>query len=183
MIIDELGLPRDTGATDLQDSARLAGISTAFGHVNFDCTKYVVNGKYVRHPNEAIYDFSRDQAICLMAGLHAMGRSDLVNESYITGKDVLSPSVKGFIARCQGKKATLFQDLFLIIDIMWASYVKPRHELNQLLCMLQLAPSKYLKLLKSHHPSIEENVVNYWAGWRDEPALASSILQKVWSLL
>ena len=179
MQIDSLGLPKDNGATDLQDSARLAGISTAFGYITFECDKYVVDGKYVRHPLEVKYDFSRDQAICLMAGLAAINRQDLIDPKYITGKDILSPSVKGYIRTLKGQSPNILQNLWLTFDIMWAAYVKPDAELNQLLCMLIVAPPKYLRLFTKHHKTWDQNVTEYWSGWRDERGLGQHIIETV----
>lgn len=179
MIFDSRGLPRDNGATDLQDSARLAGIMATFGIGNIPLEMYVVNGKYVRHPDEVIYDFSRDQAICLMAGLAKQFKYSLVNQDYVTGLDVFLPSAKGHIARCKGGKASYLQDAWLWLDILWACYKAPDHEVNQLVCILALAPPKYLAYFKAHHPKWRENILEYWGGWRGEKALGEAIITKL----
>lgn len=84
MIFDELGLPKDNGASDLQDSARLAGLLAVFEWPRYiGIHQYLREGlgKYVRHPKEHIYDFSRDQAICLMAGFYSESMSHFVNKN------------------------------------------------------------------------------------------------------
>lgn len=80
MIFDKLGLPRDNGATDKQDSARLAGILATFDWPQKanNIYLYLKEKTYVRHPEERVYDFSRDQAIPLMAGLNALGYHDKI---------------------------------------------------------------------------------------------------------
>jgi hypothetical protein len=74
------GLPRDVGATDLMDSARLAGMMVLVGHpLAPDLTRYVKLSKsreieLVRNPLEAPannpHNFSRDQLVPLVAGLY-----------------------------------------------------------------------------------------------------------------
>lgn len=73
---DESGLPKDIGASDWQDSCRLAGVMAMIGHQNApDMTRYLTAwGEGVRCP---LYppannpkNFSRDQEILLAAGLY-----------------------------------------------------------------------------------------------------------------
>lgn len=191
MIFDNLGLPKDMGASDLQDSARLAGLAVVFG---FDLTqnkripleKYVMNipavglTHYVRHPLEHKYDFSRDQAICLIAGLGAQGKKDLVNKSYIDGKDIFSPSHRGHIKRCQGKKPNLLEEHWLWLDVLYSCFYQPMGEPNQLLCMLMLADPKYLKFWLKYNKHWRAAIKEYWceaAGeWRGERELASHMI-------
>ncbi len=204
MIFDELGLPRDTGATDLQDSARLAGIMTVFGWPQeVRCSKYVVaadkklggvsiveivggrkiTSMYVRHPNERIYDFSRDQAICLMAGLYAQRETGLVDKLFVDGKDWFSPSHNGHVRICQGLKSRWYQNLWLWFDVCFNIWVTPMSEPNQLLCMLMVHPDKkYLKFWLKRKKVWREAISNYWCGWRKEYELALhmiGVLEKV----
>lgn len=182
---DELGLPSDNGSTDLQDSARLAGIMVLFDWPQYiDLTHYVVvrnNGYYyVRHPNEYKYAMSRDNSVCLMAGLYKQGHEMLNMMAKIDGKDILSPSVKGHRRRCMAQQASWFQDLWLKLDIYWSAYIKPKAELNQLLCMLMVAGPEWVRLFKKHHKSWEDNLLEYWAySFRQEPELAEHIIKKL----
>lgn len=176
MIFDELGLPKEMGASDLQDSARLAGIMRTFGW-DIPVEKYVLTPPqysfhYVRHPLEIKYDFSRDQAVCLMAGLYFAGKYSLVDKDYVTGKDFFSPSVMGHVARCQNKKASWFQNLWLKIDILYNALFAPLSESNQLICMLMVAGPEYMKLWTSMNKEWERSITDYWCGWRNEPELA-----------
>lgn len=79
MIFDQYGLPKDTGASDYMDSARLAGIMAVFdipgtpdlyNYIAFTSERAVVG---VRHPHEFPSNnpnnFTRDQLMCLTAGI------------------------------------------------------------------------------------------------------------------
>lgn len=183
MIFDDMGLPRDNGATDFNDSARLAGILALFQYPvekEIDLTLYINDAcKYIRHPKEYKYDFSRDQAVCLMAGLWIDGLPYLVDKNSITGKDFLSPSVRGHIRRCQGLEATWFQNLWLKLDIIWNAFCDPLSEPNQLLCMLMVAGPEYVKMWTELNPSWEFAIIKYWSGWRDEPELAKHMIKRI----
>lgn len=180
MIWDELGLPRDNGSTDYEDSARLAGIVKVFDYVRVDMTKYYQFNQYVRHPYATKYSMSRDQTIPLMAGLYLQGRTDLVHLDFVNGKDVFTPSHRGHIRRCQGKKAFWYQDLWLWFDVIWSCKFDPDHESNQLLCMLMIHPDKkYLKYWLKNHPDFRKNIRYYWSGWRGEGELAEYMINKL----
>lgn len=185
MIFDALGLPREYGASDLQDSARLAGIMTVFGHPEkVNCARYVIPDekreyKYVRHPNEVKYDFSRDQAICLMAGLFTSGYQHLVNRKYVDGKDWFSPSHNGHVRTCRGLKPRWYQKLWLWFDVLWSCYISPKDEANQLLCMLMVTDKKYLRFWLEHNPYWVSAIYTYWNGWRGESILAGRIVKKL----
>jgi hypothetical protein len=180
MIFDSLGLPKDIGATDFQDSARLAGIMTVFEWPQkVNIFQYIGYFNYLRHPRENRYDMSRDQAVCLVAGIYKQGGMYEVRRDLINGKDILSPSVLGHIRRCQGRKATWLQDQWLKLDIMWAAYVKPEDEINQLLCMIMIAGPSWVQLFKKHHKNWKANLRAYWCGWRGEPELCEWIIGKV----
>lgn len=179
MIIDSLGLPKDTGATDLQDSSRLAAIMVIFKYpIQPNLSLYIdtTNNRYVRHPNEYVYDFSRDQAICLLAGLYFQNKSNLVNRAFINGRDIFSPSHTGHIKRCQNKKSNLLEDMWLWVDVAYSCFVKPMSEPNQLLSMLMVADKKYLKFWLKYNKKWKEAIREYWSGWRGEPQLAEHMI-------
>jgi len=182
MIFDDYRLPRDTGATDLQDSARLAGIMTVIGWPQrIPLDRYLAHypARYVRHPQESIYDFSRDQAVCLMAGFGKLGQSIYVNADLIRGSDLLPPSVRGHIRRCQGLKANWFQDLWLKADILFNAYCVPLSESNQLICMMIIAGPSYVKLWTMSNEKWKQSIEDYWCGWRGEPELAAAMINYI----
>lgn len=176
MIFDSLGLPRDNGATDWQDSARLAGLCVLFGFKDIPLEKYIKGGKYVRHPSEYKYDFSRDQAICLMAGLYAQGRHDLVSLKRVKGWDIFLPSQRGHERRCKGLKSTWLQDKWLWCDVWYSAKFKPLEESNQLIAMLKVADAKYLKWWLKNNKQWKKSITDYWTGWRDEKELCEKII-------
>lgn len=185
MIFDELGLPRDTGATDLQDSARLAGVMTVFGWPQrVPLEKYVVTIPtvgttfYVRHPLEHKYDFSRDQAICLLAGLRKAGMYHLIDKKYIDGKDWFSPSHNGHVRICHGLKPRFYQNLWFMVDITYNILFTPKSESNQLLCMLMVHPNKfYLRFWLKFNKHWKQSITDYWCSWRGEERLARHMIE------
>lgn len=195
MIFDDLGLPRVSGASDLQDSAALAGIMTAFGWPRKIYLSYYVlkPGRYVRHPDEIKYDFSRDQAICLMAGLRVQSQSKefenatdfkkCIDEDFITGKDILSPSVKGHFRRCRGESASFLQDAWFWADLWFSAKFKPLDELNQLFCMMKVADKKFMRYYCEANPQWREALRIYWykdeGAWRDEKDLCEWMINEI----
>lgn len=180
MIFDKLGLPRDNGATDKQDSARLAGILATFDWPQKanNIYLYLKEKTYVRHPEERVYDFSRDQAIPLMAGLYKKNFKGIVSKKYVDGKDYWSSSQNGHVRRCQGLEAYPWQSAWLWLDVLWACYVKPLAESNQLLCMLMIAPPKYLRFYLKHCSKWQEAINLYWRdSYRKEPELAAHMIK------
>ena len=188
MIFDELGLPKENGASDLQDSARLAGVMTTFNYpkvvpmenyVEFKNTPFT---KYVRHPLEYRYDFSRDQALCLMAGLFYQRQHKLVDLKYVIGKDWFFPSHRGHVKRCQGKKSNWIEDLWLEAEIYFNAKFTPLAEPNQLLCMMMVAGNGYVNLWVKNNPQWRKAITNYWSYWRNEPELAGHMIRKIESV-
>jgi len=179
MKIDYLGLPQIEGSSDLQDSAMFAGMLTLFGVADIPVEKYVDNGVYVRHPKEIKYDFSRDQAICLIAGLWKKGLFSLVNKDFVTGKDIFSPSVQGHFLRCQGKQASWYHNMWLRADILFHAKCKPLSESNQLICMMMVAGPEYVRLWKRMNKDWNKSISYYWCGWRDESDLSNNIIATI----
>lgn len=180
---DLLGLPQIQNSSDLQDSAMLAGTLTVFGWPQkVDCSTYLVGPEYVRHPQEKRYSFSRDQALCLMAGLFVEGNPQLVDRKYVTGKDWFSPSNMGHVARCQGRKANWFQNAWLWLDVIWHCFMTPKEEPNQLLAMMLIADPKYLRFWMKHNTVWIDSINEYFCGWRNEPELAQWMIAKLLAL-
>ncbi len=181
MLFDELGLPKEIGATDLQDSSRLAGIMATFGHEKAPFLgAYLVDGKYVRHPKEKIYSMSRDQTVCLFSGMKAQGNERYVDAKYPTEGDLISPSVRDHFYRCAGiNRNTSLGNLWLKLDIIWHSKFYPLNEPNQLLCVLAHADVKYLRMWVYKNPKWKESIIEYWNGWRGEPELSELMISKI----
>lgn len=190
------GFPVDEGATDTADSARLAGIMATFRHPEaVDCDYYVDVGdvnewQYWRHPvmhNKNEHDeelaFSRDQAVCLFAGLYSQGFKMYVDPNYQPPNgDVISPSVRDHFRICSGGQPTFLGQLWLMFDILWMCAIDKDldTENNQLLCMLMVHPDKrYLKLYLKHDKNWKFRIVNYWSRWREEYELAGLIFKEL----
>lgn len=177
MWFDKLGLPVEDNASDKQDSARLAGLCVLFGFKDVDLRKYLISepsGRaiYVRHPKEKIYDFSRDQAICLIAGYAtSMAYHHYISKFYIQGKDFISPSVEGHIRRCMDLKASLWQDLWLKADMWSHAKFTPLSESNQILAMCKVAGPKWLKTYCKWNPKWRESLEIYWVTSRAKPEI------------
>jgi hypothetical protein len=190
-------LPRPNGATDYNDSSHLAGMLAVTNHPQqVDCRCYI--GKttpdsseqmtaYFRHPDELRYDFSRDQFTPLAAGLIKQGHASFVNTKYITGKDLLPPSVKGMVRIAQGKKPYFYQSIWLTLEIYWHSYLQPLDESNQLIALCSVYGDEYLKLWTKHNKLWKYSILRYWSEldgfWREEPELAYHIIKYVESKL
>lgn len=198
MRIDSIGLPQDNGASDLQDSVRLAGIMVVFNWRDRpDLSKYILKAGtpiklrdepgdiefrkdiVVRHPSEYKYDLSRDQWICWSAGtFFQTERIFDVSWDLVNGKDIFIGAVTGHIKRCQGKKANWIEDLCLEAEIRIHAKFTPLDEPNQLLCMMMVHPDKkYLKLWTQLNPQWRRSIQMYWAlSYRSEPWLSIHII-------
>lgn len=188
MTFDELGLPREGIGGDWQDSSRLAGVMALVGYYpngDLDLSKYVIQEKgktvYARHPKERIYDFSRDQALCLVAGLYAQGLHYLVNLDYVDGIDIFTPANRGHFKRCAGKKANWLEDAWLWFDVWRAAKFQKLKESNQLICQMVVADKKYVKYWLKNNDQWRKSILDYWsegAGyWRGEPELAAHMIK------
>jgi len=176
MRFDELGLPIESSATDKQDSARLAGLMTVVEWPQkIDLIYYCLTGYYRRHPKEYIYDFSRDQLVCLLAGLRKSNRNSYWLTLKANGKDFIPPSVNGL----RTHKPTFIQRLWAKADVIAHALFTPLSESNQVICIADaygLLPL-WIKLNKRWR----ESVTIYWVTSRDvgEPELAEHIIKYV----
>jgi hypothetical protein len=171
MIFDASGLPRDTGATDWMDSARLAGMMALFGHPQApDMLLYNRGkGRFVRYPYGPGLecdpkDFSRDQLVPCIAGYAAQQYLYIPNINLdvpwqAPNGDFLSPSVRNHLRRCCAlfDKPTRLGDAWLKLDIWYNSWQLKRWakgkrevppEQNQLIAMCVTAGPEWVKRYK-----------------------------------
>jgi len=189
-MIFENGYPRVNGSSDFEDSSHLAGILAITNYENTaDCRRYIKTEygvlqkhTYVRCENTK-YDFSRDQFILLAAGLIKQGYGDLVDLDYVTGRDIMPPSVRGVARIATGKKAWWFQGLWLKAEILWHSYVQPLEESNQIIALCSVYGDEYLKLWTKHNKLWKWSIYRYWSqldgSWRDEKELSEHVIKYV----
>ena len=208
------GFPRDNGATDFGDSSRLAGVMALVNHPDTpDLSLYVIekDGQSlgVRFPLEDLFNpgsnnplnFTRDQLLPLMAGLHKQGQQN-VNKRLLDGivsrgwraqnierwepgsekrhADIFSPSARLAIVKSAGVKPSpaLFITgySFLLLDVLWASIMPKKFEINQTIAvayLLGLLP--IIRLI----PDFKEKLTYYWGGWRNEPELAQQLIELI----
>ena len=214
MIFDTHGLPKDTGASDYADSARLAGILGAFGHPAMTAEKiaqYVIGDQGVRYPyvdptgnlsSNNPKNFTRDQEVCLAAGLNKLRRPDLAMKLYRAaqnrwyrgqnteadipgstkkfpdGADLFLFDTMSHLKNCADQGPTVLGRINLIIDICYKAWVKPMTEPNQIMCMCLIAGPMYVKLLRKLNKKLDAAIREYWSGWRGEPELAEFLIEK-----
>jgi hypothetical protein len=210
MIFDSNGFVRDAGATDWMDSARLAGMMAIVDHEYAPrCIKYIDDFNIgCRYPNSWPANdpkiMSRDQLICLMAGIWVQGdlsKALEVHDKYKNndwrcfnthdfdpekniifpskyGADILSPAARGHLKRCAGLKSSWFEDAWLGLDVMYHALVTPMAEPNQLISMLVVAGPKWVGLWKMMNRRWKESVMEYWGGWRGESELGERIVER-----
>ena len=177
------GYPCDSGSTDGQDSARLAGLMRLFKHPDshkFNLTMYCSEIGYLRHPVEGnIYKFSRDQAVTLFAGLSEKCKMFVDPNYNPPNGDWISPSVRGHFKRCAYKPDTWLERQWLWLDVIWSSFINPMAEPNQLICMLMIADPKYLRAWVKWNKKWKLAINAYWCDWRDEKELAALMIKTI----
>lgn len=217
-MIFQNGLPVDKGATDAMDSARLAGVMATFDYPNFDKSlliQYLVEkdgqlmavrhpvegGKEDERPSNNPLNFTRDQLMCLAAGLSKAGyyaqckrlleaaeargnraqntEADFpgTKKKFPNGPDWLTPSHMNHLRLCAGEKGTLVGKIWLNVDILYSSAFRRTKEPNQLMCMCEIAGK--MDMLKSLNGSLSKAIRLYWANWRSESELAEFLVSKI----
>lgn len=207
--------PRDTGASDMMDSARLAGLMALFNHpmaykemlegyelgdgMIARCPVAEHEGDWCENP----FNATRDQVICLAAGLYKLGMFEQTNrilraheargwraqnveydkpgssKKFPNGADWLSPSHRNHLRLCAGQKPTHTGSAWLWQDIVYGCYVDPWHEPNQLISMMVVAGPKYVQWWKAHHPDWKKSLQLYWDGWRGEKAFCELMIMEI----
>lgn len=179
--------PKVNGASDYDDSSHLAGILKITEHPEFvDCVDYIFNenGQYVyKRCPESKLTFSRDQFILLAAGLIKQYDGHLVNLDYVTGCDIIPPSVHGLVRIAQGKKPRWYQIAWFKAEIYWHSYIQPLEESNQIIALCSAYGDEYLKLWTNHNKLWRWSLRRYWGAldcqWRQEVELGEHIIKYV----
>lgn len=191
------GLPVDTGASDSQDSARLAGMLAIVGLANY-CDMYVIDGQGRRHPTDSFQGannpdkFSRDQLMCLVAGLSSYNATRLLERARLAGNraqnwmeddgsrkwygadrlTTLNMQVLEIRASLR-EKLSWFARAQLITELTLKHWFTPLGEPNQLIAMCHISNER--ALLDRYWPEWKLAVMDYWTGWRGEPELAGRL--------
>lgn len=216
MIFNKNGFPRPFGATDFMDSAHLAGLMAFVGHEKI--SSGILDAYVGPHDNDewmavrcpADYsglcpanprNFTRDQMICLFAGLKSFNfatecsllldaarargyraqntEKDVPGSTkkFPDGADILDPSHIGYMKICAGLKASWFEKAWMLARIKIASKFSPLKEPNNIIVMSIVYG--YADVLRRSNPQIAEAVRLYWCGWRNEPELAEMLIKKL----
>lgn len=190
MVFDELGLPKITGAGDLQDSVHLAGLVVGSAYKpEVDMHRYIVLagesvpwyktennalvrlGNYtffadtlVRHPLQYIYDTSRDQTLAAWWGFYKQGLYHLVGRKFVNGRDVFDFAARGHELRCQNKAKEVrwYHNLNLILAILWHAIPQSTSEPCQLIAMMDMAGPKYMKLWTAVNRRWKNSIKRYF---------------------
>lgn len=211
MIFDSYGLPKDNGATDYMDSARLAAIMCMVQHpLTPNLLMYLIGNQAVRHPIEVPannpLNCTRDQIMCLAVGLHYQGHIDAckalyeaakerkwyaqnseydypgTTKKFPNGRDYLSFSNRMILKLCAYNKGSMLGYMWLTLDIMFNAIFTATREPNQLIAQLLIAGPKWVKLYKLVTPKWRQAITDYWGGWRAESDLAEMLIKKLESI-
>lgn len=167
------------------------------------------NGHLKRHPFQEPYNdyrsFTRDQLLPFMAGAYRANKQLLTfhvfyfyfkrfficaNTITDQGKpkkwwdrDLLSPSHIGHLIICSKMYILypflLFSYLDIFIDILWACFVAPKDESNQILSMLDVYGTFYLRIYCKLHPDWKNTVSDYWGYWRDQKEIGDALIKYI----
>lgn len=184
MILDVLGFPRPQGASDFADSPHSAGVMWLCNHPDKpDPSKYVVNGKYIRHPSEKRYDMSRDNALLLMYALYKAGRADLIDLSRIDGKDIFSPAVHGFVRIMKGQKPWPWQVWWFNRELETNWELQKLEEPFQIIAMCDVYGPEYLARWTRANNLWLWAIRRYYSEldgrWRGEPEIAEMAISEI----
>lgn len=180
------------GRFDYQDSARLIGLMILFGFEGYVQTKIVdyvqYHGYPLRHPKEGNrIKFSRDQWICLVAGLKVIFLEDHIFEYYEPENgDWMSPSHRNHVRICQGYPSSFVGNLWFWLDVLWSCFIAPMDEPNQLISMMMIHPNlSYLRFWTKYNKQWEAAIREYWCSKtsgiydRGEPELAELMIETI----
>jgi hypothetical protein len=188
--------PQNQSYGDGGDSSRATGIMALFDS-KFDqqiiAKHYTQNEGFVRHPTQTKWndpkDFSRDQLLCLVAGMKKSGLSSLVRREFFRqywkgicpNGDLLGPEFFWHVIRC-GRVYWLY---FLwpigivsqIIHIIYMTKVAPRQEQNQTIAIAAISDLLWLWVFL--HPNWKQSIRDYWSGWRNQNEIAEFLIEQI----
>lgn len=198
----KLGLPirirEDEGTIDFTDSAFLSGMLSLFGSKEEKLDLYISKTELVRHPEGDQNDTrvtlpentSRDQ---LVAWSSTKSNNPEVNKTrlhyakkWFINKDFLGPQIKLYLYIQANEKAPAWlyplAYLFLFLDLIFSHLISPRnkevkdqHEINQALCLYNAFG--LIKLFLLVHPTPDENMKDYYCGWRNQKEIYEMYLK------
>jgi hypothetical protein len=143
--------------------------------------------------------FSRDQAVCLAAGLFAQGNRLALCDLYLAAKrsgnraqnflewdgtkkrwgaDYMPPHVMGALAVAAGiqDRLTAWQASWLYAEMIFNGVFNPLNEPNQIFSICFMSGKQWIKRYKKINRQWKNSIVDYWCGWRDEKELAADFI-------
>lgn len=177
------------------DSSRSTGIMALFGSridqevIDYHCT----DKGFVRHPKQAPWNdtsnFSRDQLLCLIAGLYKAKKYKKIRREFYRqywkgicpNGDLLGPEFYWHVI-LSGKIYFFYWlfpigYLFQFLHIIWATQIDPDKEQNQTICMTTVSGLLWLWVFM--HPYWKTSIRNYWSKWRDQDEIAKHIIKGI----
>lgn len=179
------------------DSSRSTGMLALFGSKEdkIALSFHITAKGFVRHPRQEKWkdpkDFSRDQLLCLAAGLHASKKSDEVKKHFYRqywkgicdNGDLLGPEFYFHVILC-GRIYWLYfmwplGILAQVIHIVYTTQIAPRQEQNQTIAMAKV--SGLLWLWAWLHPDWKASLDDYWSKYpfRDQKEIADIIIKGI----
>ena len=191
-------------ALDEGDSCNRTALLSLFGSTFDTCLLHhfhIGSGTLVRHPkpkkipndlreHDDPRGFSRDQLIPYVAALSKSEHYPKTLKSIFAKRmgrcfleqnfDVLfSPVTLAFLIKaCRIYWFYFFLPigyLFLILDIVWFTKIKPYDEQNQFISVLEIMGMK--SMYKKLHPDWKKATMNYWDSWRDQKEIGEKIIE------
>lgn len=168
--------------------ARTGPMARAGSLIDIDNVPYFITplNEVVRHPTQPGFNdpakTSRDNVVQFMCADLDPQRAAALHyaEAGWVNSDILMPDVRYYLYKVARKQAPLYLrvlgPVFLRLSILWASYIQPNEEVNQLACMVSVLDPKYARMLLKHHSKLEDNLETYWNGWRDQSDIGDAIL-------
>lgn len=195
----------DSNYLDGGDSARVTGLMSMAGSKidKNNISKFVSEeGLGLRHPTQIFHNdhnnFTRDQLICLMSGMSLSPNKALFkshakrfffcqnshdqdgNKKPWWSRDILHPGNIGYMIQAS-KILWLYPLLpfcwiFLFLDLVFGVFIKPWRESNQLIAMLDISGTIWLKVYCKLHPDWKKPIQEYWSGWRDQEEIGDHLI-------
>jgi hypothetical protein len=196
--------PFDETYMDGGDSARVTGLLAMSGE---SLDRFLVDdfvnedGLGVRHPtqtrnnNNNPNNFTRDQLLCLMAGLNS-SKTEFsesaakklfyshakraffcqnthdqknVKKLWYKSRDPLHPGQIGFLIQAARIRylypLLIFCYPFLLLELLVNVFVTPYRESNQILSVMNTSGSFWIKLYCKLHPNWKKPITDYWSGY------------------
>jgi len=186
----------DINYFDFGDSAFSTGIMAMTGSMTDVklMPQFVINGKICRHPYDIKWSntdlTSRDQVVAFFAGLpqlrpflgYEVVQNACLNyaKSWKVNSDVLLPNIKVYLYKCANVRPPLWLLALAlplqVLALLWDAFVKPKHEMNQSICVNSVYGTGWLRALKIMHPDLNGNIAEYYNGWRDKTAIGNRLM-------